>query len=166
MSDIFSILPAAGGGAGVAVVDIPVNLSSGTVNEGELYAVSCAAANSLAGNTAAAATAGLRRNAIAGVVLANGSQKQFTGPTTIYLRVRGQAKALTKNTGGSAAQAVGDRLGFGTAKAMEFQTSTVDTNRYIAILLEAHTSQAAAATTLVRVLMDGVNGLGIAGGAS
>lgn len=77
----------------------------------------------------------------------------------IRVRLQGRCKALVKSTSASAI-AVGDRLCFGTAKALDAQPSLVNTNRWVAYADEAYAVSTSVTAALKDVILMGPNGLG------
>ena len=141
--DIPNIDAPAGSGAALAIGDVLPMSASFIVTSGPQGGISTA-------------TAGQRKSASVCVAL---TPTSATGQN-LRVRVQGRVKALVKSSSNNAI-AVGDRLCFGTAKALEADAPAVNTNRWVAFADEAVAAGSSSTAALRDVILMGPAGLGI-----
>lgn len=103
----------------------------------------------------ATASAAQRKSSVAGIALEGG-----TAGVRIRVLIQGRGKCLMKSTGNNAI-AVGDPLCFGTARALEADPPTVNTNRWVGYADEAFAAGSSSTAALKDVILLGPHGLGM-----
>jgi hypothetical protein len=141
----------------VAVIDTYV-IAGGTISVGDVLPLP-ASSIVTAGNATGVTTASAAQRKASTVCVA---LKAGVSLERIPVRIQGRVQALVKSTGNNAI-AVGDRLCFGTVKALEADAPTVNTNRWQALADEAFAAGSSSTAALKFVILMGPPGLGIQG---
>lgn len=158
MSDLFPTQAGSGTNYRVPNIDMLVTVTTAAVSAGDvLPASSSAPINAGVPVSTATATAAQRKAAFCGVALEDGAVGDI-----IAIRVQGYCKALVKRTSGVPILA-GDPLCFGTAKALEGDPPTVNTNRWVGYCLSAVAQATSATASLQNVCLLGTLGHGVQG---
>lgn len=156
MSDLFPTQSGSGTNYRVPNIDMLVTVTNAAVSAGDVLPISSTAPfNSGVPVQSSTATAAQRKASYVGVAMEGGAVGDV-----IPLRVQGYCKALVKRTSGVPILA-GDPLCFGTAKALEGDPPTVNTNRWVGYTVSAVAVATSATASLQTVCLLGTVGHGI-----